>query len=190
MKKKILRYLPRIVFLTFFITCSVIFFFSSPDRLISFIGVENVYFIIFILSFLGGLSTFSGVPYHLVLVTFAMGGASQLLLGLSAAIGVVLGDSTSYLVGYEGREVIPGRIQGFLGKIYAFGAKYPRAMPLMVFLYGSLSPFSNDFIVISAGLAKYSFWKVMLPLALGNVVFNVSLAYLARFIYPYFSFFS
>jgi hypothetical protein len=38
---------------------------------------------------------------------------------------------------------------------------------------------SNDVIVIPAGLVKYPFWKVMLPLALGNLVFNTWLALVA-----------
>lgn len=183
MSKKWKIYLPRLIFITFFVSFSLLFYYSSPEQVISFIGAENGYFIIFILALIGGLTTFSGVPYHLVLLTLAAGGLNPLLLGLCTAVGVMLGDTTSYFIGYGGREVIPEKIQKYLHKLFAFGAKYPRALPVFFFLFGALTPLSNDFIVISAGLAKYPFKKVMIPLALGNLVFNIMVAYLGFYAY-------
>ncbi|MBU3956282.1 hypothetical protein KJ633_07460 [bacterium] len=141
--------------------------------------------LIFILAFIGGLTTFSGVPYHLVLITLATGGLNPLLLGLATAFGVMLGDSTSYYIGYQGRIIIPDRLQKILQQVRYFGLKYPKILPLFFFLYGSLVPFSNDFIVISMGLSRYPFWRVMIPLGLGNLVFNISLAYLAVYAYAF-----
>lgn len=179
-KKKIIKYLPRILLILFFISISLFFFFySSPERLITLIGVQNAYALIFILAFLGGMTTFTGIPYHLVLITLATGGLNPLLLGLSTAIGVMLGDSTSYYVGYQGSVIIPKTLQRILQRIRNFALKYPKILPLFFFLYGSISPFSNDFIVISMGLSQYPYWRVMVPLGLGNLVFNISLAYLS-----------
>lgn len=178
--KKRYRYLSGFLPPLFFIIISLyLFFFSSPEYIVSFIGVQNAYMLIFILAFLGGLTTFSGIPYHLVLVTLATGGLNPLLLGFSAAIGVMLGDSTSYYVGYRGGVIIPHGVQKFFQQWYVYIAKYPKLLPLFCLVYGSLVPFSNDFITISAGIARYSFWRVMIPLGIGNVVFNVSLAYVS-----------
>jgi membrane protein YqaA with SNARE-associated domain len=179
-KNKILKYIPRVMLILLFISMSFYFYaYSSPEELISFIGVKNAYALIFILAFLGGMTTFSGIPYHLVLITLATGGLNPLLLGLSTAAGVMLGDSTSYYVGYQGSVIIPGALQKILMMIRNFGLNHPKILPLFFFLYGSLSPFSNDFIVVSMGLSRYPYWRVMVPLGLGNLVFNISLAYLA-----------
>jgi len=179
-KNKILKYIPRILLILFFVSISFYFYaYSSPEEIISLIGVKNAYALIFILAFLGGMTTFSGIPYHLVLITLATGELNPLFLGLSTAAGVMLGDSTSYYVGYQGSVIIPGALQKILMMIRNFGLKHPKILPLFFFLYGSLSPFSNDFIVISMGLSQYPFWRVMAPLGLGNLVFNISLAYLA-----------
>ena len=183
MKKQILKYLPRVIFIIFLLSFSFLFYYSSPEKLIGWIGVQNSYLLIFILAFIGGLSTFSGVPYHLVLITLASGGANPLLLGTVTAVGVMIGDSTSYLLGYEGSEIIPARVQSIMEKIFAFGQKHPTALPVFFFLYGALTPFSNDFLVIPAGLAKYPFKKIMIPLALGNMVFNILLAYSGSYAY-------
>lgn len=183
--KKFLKHLPKIVFILFIAIYSLFLLYSSPEKLINFIGIENAYFLIFVLAFIGGLSTFSGVPYHWVLIALATGGLNPLMLGLSASFGVMLGDSTSYFIGYHGSAIVPAGIQKFLHKIQSFFMRFPKLLPLFIFLYGSFVPFSNDFIAISMGLARYPFWRVMIPLGLGNVVFNVSLSFLAIYAYDF-----
>lgn len=179
-KKKILKYLPRIILILLFVGMSFFFFaYSSPEKMISLIGVQNAYALIFILAFIGGMTTFTGIPYHLVLITLATGGLNPLFLGLSTAAGVMLGDSTSYYVGYQGSVIIPRTLNKILQRIRNFALKHPKILPVFFFMYGSLSPFSNDFIVVSMGLSRYPYWRVMVPLGMGNLVFNISLAYLA-----------
>lgn len=183
--KESLKHLPVIVFIILIIGYSFFLLNFSPEELINFIGIENAYFLIFVLAFIGGLSTFSGVPYHLVLIALAAGGINPIFLGLSASLGVMLGDSTSYFIGYHGSAIVPNGVQKFLQKVQSFFMRYPKLLPLFFFLYGSFVPFSNDFIVISMGLARYPFWRVMIPLGLGNMVFNVSLAFLAIHAYGF-----
>ncbi|MFH0890970.1 MAG: VTT domain-containing protein [Candidatus Liptonbacteria bacterium] len=183
MKRRVLNYLSRTVLISCLLGISAVFYFSSPDKIISYIGAENGYIIIFILALVGGLTTFSGVPYHLVLISLASGGLNPLLLGVITGVGVILGDSTSYYIGYGGREIIPEKIRSYLNKLFLFGSRYPRTMPIFFLLYGSMIPLSNDFIVISAGLARYPFKKVMIPLAMGNLIFNISLAYFGSYSY-------
>lgn len=184
MKKKVLKKVMSIAPFVLLVTLSAFFYvYATPEQAIEMIGVENAYALIFILAILGGITTFSGVPYHLVLITLAVGGLNPLALGITTALGVMMGDSVSYYVGYRGEAALPERFKGFFGKIYAIGERHPRLLPAFFFLYGSLMPFSNDFIVISMGLARYPFFKVMIPLGLGNLVFNISLAFLATYAY-------
>jgi len=179
-KKYLFGLLPVILFVTF---SAIFFFYSTPEQIIDWLGVSNAYLLIFILAFIGGLTIFSGIPYHLVIITMALGGLNPFILGLSASLGVILGDSTSYYVGYQGEAVIPDRFQKFFQKINDFSLTHPKALPLFGFFYGSFVPFSNDFITISAGLAHYPFWRIMIPLAIGNLIFNTSLAFLAVYAY-------
>lgn len=178
-------YLFRIALLLFFVGWSIFFYYSSPEGIINFIGVENAYVLMFVLALLGGLTTFSGIPYHVILIMLASGGLNPLFLGISASSGVIAGDATSYFIGYNGRQIVPQKIQKNLQWFCAFCLARPKLLPVAFFLYGSLVPFSNDFIVISMGLARYPFWRVMIPLGLGNLVFNTSLAYLAIYAYGF-----
>ena len=175
----ILRFLPVLMF----VGISVFFYYSSAESLVYFVGVENAYVLIFVLAFFGGLTTFSGVPYHLVLVTLAMSGLNPFLLGLTTAVAVSLGDCTSYLVGFYGRTLVPERVERSFRKLAAIQERHPRMLPILFFCYGAFVPFSSDLITIPAGLLRYPLWKVIIPLGIGTIIFNTSLAYLATELY-------
>lgn len=180
----VLKNLPKvIIFLLFFGLSAYFLFYSSPAKIVDFIGVNNAYILIFFLALFGGFTMFSGIPYHVILITLAMGSTNPIILGLSAAVGVMIGDSTSYYIGYQGATILPRIIKKILQPIRGFAFNHPKILPWIFFSYGALIPFSNDFIVISMGLSKYPFKKVMIPLGLGNIVFNVSLAFFAKYLY-------
>lgn len=185
MKQKFLKYFLPILPIVMLVTFSVFFYYVSPEQVISYIGVENAYILMFILSVLGGLSTFSAVPYHIVLIALATGGVNPYLLGGITAIGVMLGDSTSYYIGYQGRALLSARMQDIVEKLSTVKEKYPKLLPLIFLLYGSLLPFSNDVVVIPMGLLRYPFWRVITPLAIGNIIFNIGLALLAVYAYDF-----
>lgn len=63
---------------------------------------------------------------------------------------------------------------------------YPRYIPAFFFLYGVFIPLPNDMITLSAGLKGYSFYKSVLPLALGNIIFCILIAYFATFFAQYY----
>lgn len=183
---RIKKYALGLAPLVFFIGVSAYFyFFSTPEGLVDLVGIENAYLLMFFVAFLGGLTTFNTVPYYSILLILANAGLNPLLLGLCSAGGVMFGDSTSYYVGYQGGTVIPPFLRNLFNKLHSTMTKHPKVFPLVCFIYGSISPLSNDFITIPAGLARYPFFRMMIPLALGNVVFNVSLAYLAVYAYSF-----
>lgn len=157
----------------------VLFFYVTPSRLVEVVGLENAYFLMFFTAFLGGLTTFNTVPYYSILLILAGAGLNPLYIGLSSAFGVMAGDSFSYYMGHQGASIIPTKLHYIFDSIRDFAVTRPKLFPLLCFVYGSVSPFSNDFITISAGMARIPFSRIMVPLALGNLVFNIGLSYLA-----------
>ena len=158
---------------------TTVFFYITPDELIDIIGLENAYVLMFSVAFLGGLTTFNTVPYYSALLLLASAGLNPLYIGLASACGVMVGDSFSYFIGHHGATLVPHTLKRLFWYLHSLAALHPRFFPLVCFLYGSLSPLSNDFITIPAGMARIPFFRVMIPLALGNLVFNIGLAYLA-----------
>lgn len=157
----------------------LVFLYVDPDAIITTIGFKNAYGLMFAFAALGGLTTFNTVPYYSLLLLLAGAGLNPLLLGLASAFGVMTGDSFSYLLGKQGSEVVPDAFKDFLERVRVFAKRHPRIFPFACFLYGSVSPLSNDLITLPAGMAGIPYLYVMIPLAFGNIVFNITLSYLA-----------
>jgi membrane protein YqaA with SNARE-associated domain len=137
----------------------------------------------FALGIIGGLSTFTGVPYHLVLMGLSAGGATPWLLGLATASGVMLGDSVTYLLSRQAKTAVRGRVAQWLQAVADVLLAHPRLVTPGLVVYGMISPFSNDFIVASLTLMGYSYRRIIIPLTIGNVCYNIMLAYLGYFYY-------
>ncbi len=174
--QKLVTALPLILGL---VVSIVFIFFIGPEALVDYIGVQNAYGLMFLVAALGGLSTFNSVPYLAVLFVLANTGVDPLWLGIVSAVGVMCGDSFSYLLGRSGETVIPESFKFAFASIKNFAITYPRLYPSFCFIYGAICPLSNDFVTISAGIANISYKKVMVPLALGNIVFNIAFAYMS-----------
>jgi membrane protein YqaA with SNARE-associated domain len=177
--QKLLTKYPNVIFWLPFIVFSTMLYFVSPADIVSWVGVSNSYLFMFIVAFIGGVSIFSGVPYPAILVTLALGGLNPFYLGVSAAFGLFLGDSSSFFLGRKSEGLITGSMKTLLDKILTLYDRFPKMMPLVFFTYGSVSPFPNDVITISAGIKGFPWSKTMPPLALGNLVFCVGVAYFA-----------
>ena len=177
-KKSALYFIPLLVFLTW-----TVFIYQFPHAdIVAAIGTENGYVATLLLAFLGGMSVFVSVPYHLVIMTFAAGGVSPWLLGLTASVGQLGGDTVSYMLGRSGRHIAPSRFTARMDQLRNWIMRRPYWQTAFVlFIYGSMSPVSNDWMLVPLGLAHYSYRRVMIPLQLGNVVFNTAMALLGTY---------
>jgi membrane protein YqaA with SNARE-associated domain len=177
-----------VLFLLFIASWSILLYQFPPQEIVARLGVTNGYAVAFIAGFLGGVSTFTSVPYAIIVLTLGAGGLAPIILGFMSALGLFLGDITSYFLGYYGHQVVPNKLQERLQKVHQWLTNRERTwiIPIFIFLYGALLPLSNDIVVISFGLARYPMWRVMIPLGLGSIVFNTILAYGGRYGFEYF----
>ncbi len=163
----------------------IFFFFLDANSIVDYIGLQNAYILMYVIATIGGMTTFNTIPYFSVILILASAGVHPLLLGIASALGVMTGDSFSYLVGHQGATIIPKGLRTLFTSIHTLATRHPRSFPIVCLLYGSVSPLSNDFITIPAGMAKIPYWRVMLPLGLGNMIFNISFAYLSVYAYDW-----
>jgi membrane protein YqaA with SNARE-associated domain len=169
--------------LVLLLSFGVLFATIPTDSIVGYVGVERAPLLMFVLGIIGGLSTFTGIPYHLVLMGLAAGGATPWLIGVATATGVMFGDSVTYLLSHKAKSVVSGRIATWLADVSAVLARYPKLIFPSLILYGSISPFSNDFIVASLTLMGYSYRRIIIPLTIGNMFYNITLAYLGYYYY-------
>ncbi len=160
-----------------FIVWLVILYKIPPTEIVDKIGVKNGYLLVLILAIIGGTSILFPLPYYLVVFTFASGGLNPFLLAIMAGTGVAVGDSTSYLVGYSGREILSGKLMIIFNKLYNWLSKKPKWMLFsFLYLYTAISPLPNDLINVPMGFIKFPYLRLMIPMWLGNITFNLIIA--------------
>jgi len=166
-----------------FIAASITLGSVPSETLINFVGSDNAFILMFALGTVAGLTTFTGIPYHLVLMSLASGGINPIGLGISTALGVMLGDSTMFLLSKKVQDSLSPKILAIIDNIYGRLETHPSLISPGLLLYGMLSPFSNDFIVASMSIMGYSYKRIIAPLALGNIFYSIALAYLGLYAY-------
>lgn len=153
------------------------------DTIIDKVGSDNAYVLMFALGMIGGFTTFTGIPYHFVLMSLAVGGLDPVALGVCTAVGVMLGDSTMFLIGKQVKDSLPPRVVATIDHFSVYLLKHPRFVTPALVAYGTVSPFSNDFVVASLSMGGYGYWRTILPLTVGNIFYNIALAYLGLYAY-------
>jgi len=162
---------------SFLVVWSLIIYNFSPTEITESLGTTNSYILQFFASFLGGSSIFVPFPYYLLVITLGAAGFNPILLGLVSGFGVILGDSISYLVGYLGKGISSKKINTKLTKIHNWLTKQNYfIVATILFLYGAITPLPNDLVIIPLGLTRFGYWKVMIPIGIGNIFFNIWLA--------------
>lgn len=172
-----------IALLLLFVAVSITLGGIPSDTLISYVGSNNAFILMLVLGTIGGLTTFTGIPYHFILMSFAAGGVNPIGLGLATATGVMMGDSTMFLLSKKVKDSLSPKILDIVNHASVHLSKNPKLITPALILYGTFSPFSNDFIVASMSLMGYSFKRIIIPLAIGNIFFNIGLAYLGLYAY-------
>jgi uncharacterized membrane protein YdjX (TVP38/TMEM64 family) len=175
--------LKIILIVAVFIAVSTAISSIPSETLINYVGSDNALTLMFALGLLGGLTTFTGIPYHLVLMSFAAGGINPIGLGLATASGVMIGDSTMFYISKKVKKNLSHKTAKMFSKWALSLNKHPYLITPILISYGALSPFSNDFIVASMSIMGYSYRRIIIPLAIGNVIFNIAIAYAGLYAY-------
>ncbi len=108
-----------------------------------------------------------------------------MLVGLLGGIAAAIGETTGYIAGYSGREIVAR------GKMYGRVERRVKRWGAIAILLFSMVPFVFDLVGIAAGILRFPFWRFMLFCGLGRIVLYVVFVTLAalgwRAILPFFS---
>ncbi len=165
------------------VVVSIVLVSIPSDTLIRYLGTENGYVFMYLIALVGSITTFASIPYPLFLISLAAGGFSPLLIGLTSALGVITADSITFFVARKGRALFGESLEASITKIGVHIERHPHLLTPGLMLYGTLSPLSNDFAVMTLSLMKYRYLEVIPPLAVGNIIYNVAIAYLGIYAY-------
>ncbi len=170
-KKSRRRRLLFIVALLFVIAITValqLTYGLHPERLIEL--RTQLYWGAFLISIIGNATLiFPGAVLVMlsnlgILLYGSTGLYGPIIIGLVGGVGAAIGETTGYVAGYSGREIVErrrmyGRVEGWLRK---WGGP-------AIFLF-ALMPFVFDLIGIAAGILRFPFWKFLLLCGLGRTI--------------------
>lgn len=136
----------------------------------------------FIVSFLGNATVLFPFPY--IAVPFILGGLTDgavfifdpWVIGIVAGFGAMLGEMTSYIIGYGGGSLIN---ENQRNKFKMFIESHPKATPIVLWFLAA-TPIPDDVLIIPLGAARYPWWKVAVPQFIGKSMFLMGIAWAGR----------
>lgn len=175
--KKIIQFSLLAAFL---IAWSVLILRLGTQRIVELIGTNNSYIILFIVGTTGGVSTLTSSSFYTTLSTFAVGGLNPFLLAVIGGLGISIGDTIFYLLGKKGEESLPSKARKITKKFSHWIENRPAwLVPIVTFVYSGMTPFPNDILTVSLGLARYRYLYMIIPLILGNIFLTGLVAFVA-----------
>ncbi len=168
-------------FLFFIVIWSILLLRFSPVDIVGAIGIQNGYFILFLVALIGGVSALTSTSFYITTATFAAGGLEPVYLALIGAVGLTLGDIVFYYLGSRGREVLHGKAKELSNRFSVWiHEKDERSVRLISYLYCAVTFLPTDILSISLALARYPLKKILLPIYLGNATLIFIISFLAR----------
>lgn len=160
---------------------ALFFHFYPVDELVNDIGIQNTYFVAFMLAVIGGFSSITGTSVYAALVALAHAGVNPLVLGLVGGLGLFVSDSIFYFVLVKMRSIIThitDRWDRWFRRIWKLVYRMPKWVVYgVIFLYAAFSPLPNDIILAVLALSNYSYRQFAPFLFLGDVTVALMLTY-------------
>ena len=158
----------------FLVALNAFFYFYGPREIVEWIGVHNTYLLTFSIAVIGGLSTITGTVLYTSMATFAAGGATPWLLGLSGGFGIFISDSIFFFLAQLGLRHVPEKWKSQIDKIRNSVEKYPTWQVLVfVLLCLSFLPLPNDILMVALAMTNVSY-KTLAPVILAGSI-NVAM---------------
>lgn len=169
-------------FLALVLLLSVVFYFVTPQQLVAYIGIKNIYIVMFFIALLGGSTSIGAFSYAASILAFVDGGANPLFIGIAAGGGTAIGDSLYYIVSRRSVHVLK---KGWLKKKISQSSKWLRThdaktMFVTIYLYASTPVLPNDILTVTLGLSRAKNSIVIPALVLGDFTLALLLAFLGH----------
>jgi len=123
-------------------------------------------------SVLGGFNLISSVPVVAFIPVFIVAGLNQWLVVLVIAAGVTVADMIAYGVGRVGKRFLSGRLEKTIRRLEKISEKYSLSPLFILFFFAAFVPLPNEVLVVPMALLGYKLRHILVPVILGNIVFN------------------
>ena len=128
---------------------------------------------IFVISLISSASILFPIPTFILIFTFGST-LNPFLVALSSAIGSTIGETTGYLLGLGGKEILEDKYSKQLEKIKKMFKKYGSVIWILIV---SATPLPDDVVGIFCGVIRYDFKKYFIATFIGKLILGLILAY-------------
>ena len=154
----------------FIVLWSIFLNFYAPAKIVTTLGIRNVYIFVFLLAMIGGVSIFTTTLFYASLVTISFGGVNLVWLSLLASTGLLSGDLVIYYLSKTGSQCVPEKYEGTVVHLIEWTEKYSDNKIILLIFFYSLTPLPSDAISIFLGVSSFPIRKMVLPLVLGKFI--------------------
>lgn len=161
-----------------------IFFHYYPiEKLVSSIGIQNVYLATLLLTVVGGFSSITGPSLYMGLIDLSKSGGNNLMLATISGLGLFISDSFFFFIFSQIRHVLSrtsNKWERIIRRSWKIVYKTPQwIMCLIIFIWCALAPLPNDILLLFLAFGSYSYRKFSSFLFLGDLVFAFILIYIS-----------
>lgn len=130
---------------------------------------------LFVLSVISGFNVVVPIPVSLLYPSFSALGYAPILLISIISFGMTMGDVVGFVIGKGMNQSVLETKRG--KKITTLVAAHPRYITLGVFVYAMLVPLPNELIVIPLAALGIAWYRILVPILIGNIIFTMLLAF-------------
>lgn len=180
MEEKVRRGWTYAAIALFLVAWVVLYLLVPAEEIVRWLGVENAYLVVLLLSVVGALGSITTVSSYPAIVTFAAGGMHPFVLGLVSGIGLTIGDAIFYYFFGELKVLLRGRTKEWAVSVGEWLESRPGwVIPAVTYVWVGMLPIANNILTGALAITGYRFRKILVPLFLGNVTFPAAVAYLS-----------
>ncbi|MFT5849634.1 MAG: membrane protein YqaA with SNARE-associated domain [Patiriisocius sp.] len=150
----------------------------GPEAVLSWIGAENGYWVMFLVALLGGMSSIGGITYVATIITLASAGLNPAGLALASGLAISIGDTIYYYIGRHGLRILAhGRLQDRIQQVSHWLHNRSRVVLFsVVYGYTAFTPLPNDLLTLTLGITKQPWRTCITALTLGNMTLTYIIA--------------
>ena len=151
-----------------------LFFVSSPEEVVEWLGVTNGYLVVFLLGVIGAVTSLTSVSTYPAIYTLAAGEMNPGLLVVISGVGLTLGDFLFILLGISARGVLSEGTKERVARFLAWLYQRPTVViQFFLFVWVGLTPFANNLLTAPLAVTEFPARKMVVPIFLGNLVLPV-----------------
>jgi membrane protein YqaA with SNARE-associated domain len=165
--KKVLIY----ILISALLLWSVALFFVDVEVFIQTIGIENAYLSLFLVAAVTGTSFLTSASFYAIFLSYAATGVlDPYIMGIVGGLGMSIGDSLFFFIARKSANIMQIENNKFYMKIYNFVARLPHAgVYIFTFMYAAFAPIPNDILMITLGILKFKYSRIIPIIIAGNI---------------------